>query len=403
MYKSLQIIVFFLVVLLLLLYRNKRIKLANPIWLYLIIWCGTLVLYKLNIFLAFPQLSSTFYFVFITSILSFCIGSSFARPKISIQKEIPRIDIRKLFMINSSLLFIIYISFIVMVLKLGLPPSLGGTISRADYYLSGYGNIYLLIYVFLFFSVYQISQRFRIKRNIFSIVLAFVTILLMGNKFPIFYFIWLVLYFLMLNSKLKLKHILYTFVLILLLFIIAASLYQPNDLLHYYRKAQTGAILKGAYEYLYDPLLYLLCNFMNLNNWLVVPNFRLGFGVNSFGGIIHTLQIPHAFLNMKSTTDYLWKENLQISWLTTGTYLKDIYSDFGIIGILVCPLIYGYISQYLHRKVKYLKNNSSLLSIYLDFLLTFSILTSFFTNYLGNNMILINGLVAIIMIKLITI
>ena len=96
------------------------------------------------------------------------------------------------------------------------------------------------------------------------------------------------------------------------------------------------------------------------------------------------------------TNEDLWSGNLQFSWLTTGSYLKVLYLDFGYSGIFIGSLLYGFVCGLFYVRVRDWGMNNTLITLYVYYLLFLSVLLSFFTSYLSENGLIYNFLVIII-------
>ena len=82
-------------------------------------------------------------------------------------------------------------------------------------------------------------------------------------------------------------------------------------------------------------------------------------------------------------------------WLTTGTYLKTVFVDFGLLGIIVIPFLYGLLSAKYYKIVEMTSYNCSIINIFLSFSLFYSICISFFSFYFRNMEIITNFILII--------
>lgn len=388
-----MLLIFLIILSALFIIRNLKIDILNPTLLYMCIWLSILFIYNLNIFRYFPKLSESFYIIFFTSILFFVVGSLLGK-RITIVPYAGEYNFRRLFSVNCLLLGIVYASFVLTFILLGKPPTLGGTIDRSDYYIGPIEIFYFFIYLFWFIAFFLISNNYKVKENYILVLLSLIIILLKGNKFPFIFFVSIILYFLALKNTFKVKHILNTVLIIIVLFYFASFTYlktSSTDVM-YYKVTNTGSILPDRFWFLNDPLLYLTNNFMNLNNFLNI-SFEHLYGLNLFKGFLNISRLETVFSTKTESFASIWTSNLQYPWLTTGTYLKDVYSDFGYIGIILVPFMYGAVCGYMRNKIRVQQIKFSLLSLYIYHILFFSIILSFFTQYLSSNEIITNLIV----------
>src|SRR5699024_12330913 len=66
---------------------------------------------------------------------------------------------------------------------------------------------YLLIFPFWFGSVYLIKSKYHNYRNVFFITVSLIPVLMRGNKFPLIFLIGLIIFYLGINKKVKLKYL----------------------------------------------------------------------------------------------------------------------------------------------------------------------------------------------------
>ena len=92
-----------------------------------------------------------------------------------------------------------------------------------------------------------------------------------------------------------------------------------------------GINLPSYLRSLADPIMYITNNLMNFSNFLNVHS-PYSFGMEQISGLMHDLGLDFLVRNSVNANSMLWSSNLQFSWLTTGTYLKTFYLDFGYIG-----------------------------------------------------------------------
>lgn len=147
-------------------FGRKSINMLNPTILYCIIWGTMIVLYVLPIFLNYPTIKFTNWLLIISTVLVFCLGSELAIVTFRNRKAGVSFsyDKKKLQSLMFLLLMIVFVAFVITVVKLGLPPLLGGSIVRSLYYVNFVEPFYLLIFPFWFGSVYLIKSKYHIYR-----------------------------------------------------------------------------------------------------------------------------------------------------------------------------------------------------------------------------------------------
>lgn len=387
--KSLLFIIIFIVLYLI---RKINFRLNEPIFLYTFIWSVILVLYLSQIIGILTPLSVSFYFSLISSYLMFIMGSSIGK-RIKVPSISYEYNKNKLYFVTGFLFIVITFVFFLTVIKLGAPPILGG-LSREQYYIGYLEILYLTIYVFWFISFYLISQKYRVKSILVMVLLSLIIVVLKGNKFPIVYFLCLILFFKSQGKSINIKVILLYTGVIITVFIGAMYLYVDN--FESYIGYKIDLVDFGLSEdmwFLIDPLLYLTSNFMNFNNYLECNNLH-GFGLRSLSGILSFTQTKDLFLNKFIVLEAAWKEKLIYPWLTTGTYLKDVFIDFGFIGIIIFPLFYGFFSGKYFNLVVKSNYKCSIFNLFLSYTFFYSICISFFTFYF-NSIELVSNLILI--------
>jgi oligosaccharide repeat unit polymerase len=376
--------------------RNLKFKLNEPIFLYTFMWSIILVLYLSQIIGILTPLSVSFYFSLILSYLMFIMGSSIGK-RITIPSISYEYNKSKLFLAASFLFLVITSAFMLTIVKLGAPPVLGG-LSREHYYIGYLEILYLTVYVFWFIGFYLIFQKYRVKSILIMILLSLVIVVLKGNKFPIIYFLCLILYFKSQGKSITIKTtLLYTAVIIT---VFAGAMYLYVDNFESYIGYKTDLVdfsLNENLWFLIDPLLYLTSNFMNFSNYLDADTSH-SFGLSSLSGILSFTQTKDLFLNKFTVIEAAWKENLIYPWLTTGTYLKEVFIDFGFIGIVLFPFFYGFFSGKYFSLVVKTNYKCSIFNLFLSFTFFYSICISFFTFYF-NSIELVSNLILVYFIN----
>lgn len=376
--------------------RNMEVNILNPILLYILIWGGMCLLYLIPLFSNFKEINLKEWGIILATIVTFVIGSLFGSRITNEGNEINYQYSKKKLQISTVWLVIIeYIAFLITVYKLGLPPLLGGSVLRVNYYVGFVEQFFLLIFPLWFLSIYLIYRHYKVKTNVIIIIFSILPVILKGNKFPFVFLLALLLFFVGLNRKIRLKYLVNIILIVVGLFYVSSLLLMKdsNNVL-YYRNIELGYISRnGLVDILVDPILYITNNLMNITTFFnLTPKYT--FGIQQLSGVFHSLRIDNIlFSDSILYNKDLWDSNLQYTWLTTGTYLKTLFMDWGILGLLVGPLGYGLLAGYFSRKTKNEVENISLIALYIAMLIFYSILISFFTNYFEGNEFFINVIV----------
>lgn len=370
-------------ILILYLFRDKKIKVTEPSYLYSIIWFSIIFIYLIDIIGILSPLNPVFYWVFATTYVIFIFGCSIGK-KVKRDKNKYFYSKSRLYLSYKILFVLIFISFVLTVQKLGLPPLLSG-VNRQDYYVGYLEIIYLSIYVFWFIGFFLIKEKYKPKRVILLILATLLIVILRGNKFPIIYLICLSIYSKTREKEVRLKQIMAYIFLILVIFIGAMTLYVENFQLHIpYKVGLVDFKLSPSLWFLIDPLLYLTSNFMNLSNFLVSESFTHDFGLQITRGLLSLARIDGLFEDTYKLSEELWKQSLVYPWLTTGTYLKEVYMDFGHVGLLLFPFFFGAFSGNYYKITNVTSFKPSIVQSYISFILFYSICISFFSFYFNN-------------------
>ncbi|WP_172643357.1 O-antigen polymerase [Lactiplantibacillus fabifermentans] len=384
---------------LLFLFWKKQINLLNPIVLYCVIWGGMVALYVLPIFTNFPELTLKSWVLILGAGISFVLGALFGmasfRNKISKKSILYSYSTLETFLL--FLLLIIVSAYILTILKLGIPPLLGGSLARVNYYVSYIEPAYLLIFPFWFGCLFLIKQKYHVRFNIILIFFSLILTLTKGNKFPLIFLIGLIIYFTSINKNLKVKYLVYTLVVVVGVFVLSSLfITKSTSAVVQIQNTLLGVSIPSYLHFIIDPILYLTNNLMNVNNFWNA-DVHHSFGIQQFSGIVHDAGLNSLIAKVISDNNQIWSGSLQYSWLTTGTYLKTLYLDFGTIGVLVVPFIYGVVCGAIYNQLSNGGMNLSLTSLYVGYLLFLSLLLSFFTNYFSENGVLYNLLAVMLM------
>ncbi len=138
------------------------------------------------------------------------------------------------------------------------------------------------------------------------------------------------------NNKIKLV---VGILLILSLLVVSASLIR--SIRHTYEVYQGESHklteLRGGFILTPSIYLYLTADVGVLNKFLQFNNERTSFGENTF---LTLYSILSKFDLIKRPSDYQKGYYIPM-WTNTGTYLRELYADFGILGILIGPFLIG--------------------------------------------------------------
>lgn len=393
---TMGLIIFILII------RKIRIQIANPYLIFSLIWGIAISMYLIPVFQNFSQLTLyTLLLIVLTTSMLF-IGIFLGEKTVNINKiHMKSYSLKKMEYVSVLILILVLISFVITLIVLGRPPALGGEIDRADYYLSGVENIYLLIYVFWFINLYLLKNKYKFVTNVYLLIISLVPVLLKGNKFQFIVLLIMVLFFISLQKKIKLFYIFISLIGVIIIFLLSSKLYlndSSKELLLEVKSNETGYILRGSWYMLMDPLLYLTNSFMNLNNYMSLNTPIFG-GLNVFSGVNHLFMIDKIFQDKYISMDIIWFSSLRYKWLTTGTYLKSLVMDFGYIGSIIATLPIGLLIGRYWKKIKCFGIEASLTSLFIYIMCYIFVFLSFFTFYLSSNELVVNIFVVVLVHK----
>lgn len=278
------------------------------------------------------------------------------------------------------LFFVVTLSFIAMWVILG-PPPLISKVERSTYFVSGFGTLYLLIDILSFLLIYDFYDRNVIKKfkKVIMLLIVIAMILMMSNKFQIIYLLcqFLVLYNTM-KKKIKFKTLLKMGIAVILIFIFFYSVVYKNVYISNEEMYQANQMnIPSNMQILTNPYMYVSCNYENLYYYLGLDNVEHGFGYYIFKSVFEQFGLDKFIYSNYSWLSMQWKSNLQYKWLTTGTVFRELYMDFGYLGMYIGTFIIAMWSQYSYLRYK---RDKSMFSLYLYVANTFSLFLVFFTN-----------------------
>ncbi|WP_280948813.1 O-antigen polymerase [Lactiplantibacillus plantarum] len=377
---------------------KRTINILNPIVLFCVIWGTMIFLYLIPLFTSFPSITLRKWLIIVCAVGLFCIGALLTTKLFHVQKIQHNYvyNMRILLYTVVALISIVFVAFFVTVIQLGLPPLLGGNINRADYYVSYIEPFYLLVFPFWFLSIYLIKRGYKPTLNVFLILSSLLLVFLKGNKFPLVFFIGLVIFYLGVDKRVKVGHLLYLTLIIIGVFGLSSTfITKATDQVIQAQNIILGVNIPSRLRFVVDPILYFTNNLLNITNFFDVQS-SYSYGAQMFSGVFHDLGIGSLINRLIVTNEDLWSGNLQFSWLTTGSYLKVLYLDFGYSGIFIGSLLYGFVCGLFYVRVRDWGMNNTLITLYVYYLLFLSVLLSFFTSYLSENGLIYNFLVIII-------
>jgi len=368
-------------------------NLSNGLVIFYLTWLLSILIYLSGVFSNYPAISVNTWIYIISTLCLTTILYFFGKHidwKVSKQSY----DINKVLKCANFILIVVLISFVITILKLGTPPTLGGSVIRSQYYVSGFETVYLMIYVDMFLYMFIVKKTESIKHIVPQMMLIFFLILLKGNKFAFFILVLTVLFFF--GKRIKLGKVLGLSVLVIGVFIIASTLYLSSDNQFTLRTAQMvelGYQLPYSLSFLIDPMVYFSSNIVNLNS-IVNANFSdWNFGAFSFKIIWQNFSFlfPDSENHVQNTVIWI-NSNLPFPWLNTYSALGSTFVDFGkFISVMLFGLL-GFIAGSFDRVRS---DNSSLIVLFLGLLLYQFFALSFFTFFFTNKEIITNVLVVI--------
>lgn len=379
--------------------ESISLNLTSPLPFLWGTWLIALIICFLDIFTAYPVPSNET----VVFVCAFLIGSTVAyhygirlQPS---QKNI-RYTGKRLYRAFNILFTLVVLSYIVTIIRLGLPPLLVGG-NRSNYYLSGGGElIYLLIYPCFFLGLFVLYRQssFNYQRVLsFQLIILFLIILTRGNKMAIFSVILMICFFW--GHKVNWSFLIILLALVILIFALLSTIYKRNvsnlNNLKAAKIALTGFSLPDSCYFLYDPMIYLSSNVNNVDSLIQAHMSGLGFGAFSFKGICQLLGIinpeisglPHQALVMANST-------LTVPLFSTYSGLGELYFDFGPVIAIELMMILSFACGYFNESTR-----SNLSQSFVAFLLYQTLTLSFFTFYLGNLEVITNIFVVLVIDK----
>ena len=289
------------------------------------------------------------------------------------------INKRKFVFITYIIFAMVLFSFLAMWSILGAPPLLS-KVDRSNYFVSGFGTIYLLIDVIDYLLLFDIFTNKYLKKSAYILLFVnIVMILLMANKTQLFFLIcqFFVIYNIF-RKKINFKKLLIVpFIVIIIFFIfyqhIYKGMYASNKDIYFASKMR----VPEQFSYITEPYLYVVYNYENMFNYISV---KKNSDIINGNGYYFIQALNKDYSNENSDVlNNQWKNNLKKYWLTTGTIFKIPLMDFGIIGTYIFSLVLGIYCNYSYKK--FISNKKHLFYLYFYLTNIVAISFSFFTNY----------------------
>lgn len=389
--KTILIFAFF-ILMLLCLFKNKKVNLNSPLPFLWSTWSIVIILCYSKIFPEYGNISNlTLIYVVLFLILTsaaFKIGG-----RVLINNHIKSYSLHRLLISFNFLFGLVVLAYLCTIIIFGLPPAFTGE-SRSNYYLPNGGElIYLLIYPCFFLGLILL-KRVNIKYVLPQLLILFVLVLTRGNKTAIFSLALMLFY--LYGKKTKPINIVYFLLFLVVIFYLSTLMYTKNiqdkALLRNTKLLMTGFTLPMSLYFLYDPMAYFASNLFNLNSLVVL---RLGFfgkGVISFKSLAQVFGILFSKLsdftsNAKSVMD----SSLPIPLFNTYSGLGTLYFDFGIIISIIIFILIAFSLGAIYSSKE--KKGITLSNDFLGFLLFQTLAVSFFTFYLGDLEVITNLIV----------
>lgn len=375
---------------------KRQFNLTNPLFFLWSSWIAALLICLGNVFSSYSSLTlKTLYFVgafLLLTTISFYLGKSF-------KFALPQVSYNRFILINAFdfLFILVVLSYVLTIIRLGLPPIFTGA-DRSQYYLSGGGELlYLLIYPCFFLGLFLIQQELANTKKpkiYIELLLLAMIIATRGNKMAIFSVILMLLFFF--GKRVNLLRLLFLALLVIIIFSMVSSIYKKNIEDHFAFKVAkislTGFTLPDFWYFLYDPFIYLSSNINNLDGLITNHFSGIGLGAMSFKGIYQIAALFNPSLNdVLNNARTIINNTLTIPLFSTFSGLGDLYYDFGPFIALEIMIIIALFAGITNGGSS--SPHTSLSESYISFLLFQTLALSFFTFYLGNLEVITNVIV----------
>lgn len=370
-----------------------HVNLTNPIVLLWTTWLVALLICIANIFTVYAPLTPATVTLVTVFLLCLTIAYWFGH-QFHFAHQTVHYDGWRLYQVFSVLFALIVLSYVLTIIKLGLPPIFSGA-KRSTYYLSSGGElVYLLIYPCFYLGIFIIYHRllpYHNKEIILQLLILFAMIMTKSNKMTIFTIFLILCNFY--GRRVNWAVIAMMAVGVILIFSFASITYTKNvadlNTFDQERYTLTGFALPQSLNFLYDPFIYMASNLYNVSTLLQSNMSGIGMGSLSFKGIYQIVGVFDPAIKQLST-QAMKTINLSATIPNFSTYsaLGELYYDFGPIISIEVAMIIGFVSGLLTDD-----SNQHLALDFFAFILYQTIVLSFFTIYLGNLEVITNLLV----------
>ena len=355
----------------------------NHLTLYCIIWSGLILFYELKL-ISYPDITPRAWFYIIAAFLSFFLGTiTFVsarnlyadngifskKSKMDFGLFLDRGQTVKYFVIFFSLisLYGAYQHWMVLIHKFGSIPAVflnaslvyklnaqQGGIKGMVPFISNFG------YVAIFFGAIYTAYKGRFS---FITFLPFIGIILqelatigrLGMLLALMEFLFTFFLFrnLLVNDKssrfrFSKKNAIVAATLLMIIFIVSASFVRITRGATESYSGATRELRQLKNNIIISPSLYLYISsdVGVLTKYLDSEGEKTGFGQNTFLTLYHIL---NKFDVIDRGSDYQKGYYIPM-WTNTGTYIRELHADFGIVGALLGPYLLGLIITWLWYK-----------------------------------------------------
>lgn len=388
------------------LYHIKDDNIFRPDTIFVLVILGSMAITGVKIAAYQSNYSWWYYLVLYIAVVIFCFSyyltKKYRKSEYQKAKRInERIEYNSKTMkrIITMMWLVVIGSVAIMWFSLGAPPALSLNSNRSNYFIGGFGTIYLLNTVLFALLVFDHFQKSSISNTLYYFYIGTLTIcvFLMANKYQIFTLA--VMYF-TIKSLLKkgqsVKSVLKILILVIVVFVVMYNTiytkmynFTGMDTIYWY-----GLNIPNQLAFLAQPYLYISNNFENLYHYMCVKHHFM-FGYNFLYNSTRNISLCASVFGSKIVS-YAneYGNSLQMPAMNTGTAFLIPYRDFGIGGIFLYAMIIGVVAG---KSEKRLLEKRSFLSVYIYSYVMTSVFFSFFTESFFSKPFLINIAVAIIL------
>ncbi len=396
----------FLTVYMLVLVRKKNV--ITPGVIFPLIFGGAFFLSGLH--LSFYQSTYPIWFYLLMYLLIFIFEVAYKGANDSLTKKSERnlqafrdYDSETFKLIVILLWISILVSFLITVIKLGVPPLLNYAVDRSDYFLSGFGTILALSPLLFCLLLYDRYSKRVLNNSCYIIYLStlLVIVVLMANKFEIFEFLilWIAINAIMKKGQSFMTIVWLVIIAVVIFVILYSTVYVQMynftvDQANYYY----GMNLPEQFSFIVYPYLYIAGNFENLYHFMISDS-HLMWGYKTLYNITRDVTICNLiYPNSISMYSNEFTNSLHWGTLNTGTLFVYSYHDFGVLGMVMSSMFIGAWSGYVGIKYKL---NGKFFWLFTYLLTIVSLFLAFFTDMFTAKSTIVNIVVAWIVSKII--